>query len=170
MSDLPGILPPDAGRLERAARRYAIAQLSSHMLRPLTAIRLAREVLLGSPFLADAEPAMSVPVWEARLLRARVALYLRWAERVERWREREHVSEWGFWWFLGREWIGDQHASVLPTRGWAPFCAPSVALGRAPLDAGPGTRPGGDGCGAKGAISEIESEKRYTWMRKHERQ
>lgn len=94
-TDLPGILPPDAGRLERAARRYAIAVLSRHCVLRLPAhkdgfaqdrMREAWDVLSGCDgalymaYSASVEP--ETPPW--RLLRARVALYLRWCERVER--------------------------------------------------------------------------------------
>lgn len=91
---LPGILPPDAGRLERAARRYAIAVLSRRMaggwyLDALASIDWAAATMRRvSGWVADDG---STPITSAsharpslRLLRARVALYLRWCERVER--------------------------------------------------------------------------------------
>lgn len=104
---LPGILPPDAGRLERAARRYVIAVLSRHCVLRLPAhkdgfaqdrMREAWDVLSGCSgalymaYSASVEP--ETPPW--RLLRARVALYLRWCERVER------GDVWGWWDGWGR--------------------------------------------------------------------
>lgn len=94
---LPGILPPDAGRLERAARRYAIACLAgTNGLCALDALEEACSIdgLAGWDVLADIlreAPTMEDPHTECRLLRARVALYLRWCERVER------GDVWGWW-------------------------------------------------------------------------
>lgn len=104
---LPGILQPDAGRLVRAARRYAIAVLSRHCVLRLPAhkdgfaqdrMREAWDVLSGCSgalymaYSASVEP--ETPPW--RLLRVRVALYLRWCERVERMRSGDCDARWAY--------------------------------------------------------------------------
>lgn len=95
MGDLPGILPPDAGRLERAARRYAIALLSDMHARPSSTVRESAQTLYEvEERQYDSPPgpmeAVSRAIQESiedaeswMHLRARVALYLRWCERVE---------------------------------------------------------------------------------------
>lgn len=99
---LPGILPPDAGRAERAARDYAIAALSYQLGSAKTAVTVARDALAeASPWtstLAEAADAMRPCVTESvpwRTLRARVALYLRWCRRVERGRPWSWVTKRG---------------------------------------------------------------------------
>lgn len=87
---LPGMLPADAGRLERAARRYAIAAYSSGdgTWKHADALCCDDGPLLLVALAIDKARADHV---EPRLLRARVALYLRWCERVER------GETWGWW-------------------------------------------------------------------------
>ena len=89
MGDLPGILPPDAGRAERAARDYAIAVLSRRVdgyLNAIASLDWAHAAMRRVRGWADddgATPATRA-IAPARILRARVALYLRWCRRVER--------------------------------------------------------------------------------------
>lgn len=104
-TDLPGMLPPDAGRFERAARRYAIAALSRHMANDwsragdtLARIRTASEAMRRVSGWIDKEgytPLSGWAYWPPRLIRARVALYLRWCERVERMRDGDDEAHWG---------------------------------------------------------------------------
>ena len=96
---LHGILPPDAGRLERAARRYAIAALSMHIsgwrsLHNAVAAIDAAEAAMR--LVGGWEGPGHVSLHNARILRARVALYLRWCERVERMRSGDCDARWAY--------------------------------------------------------------------------
>ena len=127
MSDLPGILPPDAGRLERAARRYAIAVLSRRMaggwyLDALASIDWAAATMRRvSGWVADDG---STPITSAsharpslRLLRARVALYLRWCERVERMRDMDEDAFERYRYSIGWAWWGSSSFMAPPMCG-----------------------------------------------------